>query len=152
MSDENEVQQEESVEGTYHEAVNLWPLAVLGAVAGLVFLLATFLPDAKHREQMVPSGKAYTAIGQIVDCQPMSMSGNGAYRSFVRTPKDEFFSVYWRRDFQPPIFGAALGELKYHQCGSQDGVAVHCFDAFAVSTERVKILDLNPVLPTATKK
>lgn len=153
MSDEPEVQQEgevyndHSVDNSVHHAVNLWPLLLIAVMAATLIASLYFLPDAKHRSDMVPSGKAYTAFGNIVDCQPMSQWGNGPWRSFVRTPKDEFFAVYWRRDFQPPVFGAAIGELKYHQCGTQEGVTVHCFDSFGVTPQRVKMLDLNPSKP-----
>jgi hypothetical protein len=152
MADEDEVKNDgsaevyddHSVDNSVHHAVNLWPLAIIGVVAAALIAASIFLPDAKHRAETVPNGKSYQAIGNIVDCLPLSQFGNGPYRSFVRTPREEFFSVYWRRDFQPPIFGAAIGELKYHQCGQQDGVTVHCFDSFAVSSQRVKVLDLSP--------
>ena len=156
MSDENEVTQQDenaevyndhSTDNSVHHAVNLWPLFLLGAVAAALIAAVTFLPDSEQREKLVPYGKSHVAVGNIIDCQPMTQWGNGPYRSFVRTPKDEIFAIYWRRDFQSPVFGAAIGELKYHQCGTQDGVAVYCFDSYVVSQQRVKILDLGPDIP-----
>lgn len=150
MSEEQEKNQSEevyndhSVDNSVHHAVNLWPIPLFAAIFALTFFIYWFVPDRQEREKRVPNGKAYSSVGQIVDCQPVTMIGNGPYRSFVRTPKDEIFSVYWRRDFQPPMFGAAIGGLKYHECGVQDGVVVHCFDSFAISNDRVKVLDFSP--------
>lgn len=147
-------QEEPPVQGDYHEAVSLWPLLAIALVAAVLIATVTFLPDAKQRAASVPYGKTYSAVGTILDCQAIYGFGNGPYRSFIRTPKDEIFSVYWRRDHQPPPFGMAIGGLKYHECGTQDGVAVHCFDSFAFTGEGAKQLDNNgkPIPQTGAVK
>lgn len=104
------------------------------------FLTTISLLVLKYGEPSIPNGKAYAAVGSVIDCQPIT---GVTYRSYIRTPKDEVFAVYWRRDHQAPTFGIAIGVVRYHECGVQDGTVVHCFDSFTFSGEGAKNLDLN---------
>jgi hypothetical protein len=139
MSDENEVQSGEQA-GDYHEAVNLWPLAVIGALIVGAFLMIQFVPDNAHREKLIPYGKSYTAVGAIMSCMQRQ---DGTFRSMIRTTDDTFFTVLFRSLHEPPSAGMAVGSLKYHECGTAEGETVYCFDSFRLTHESVPVLDNN---------
>lgn len=153
MNDEPEVPQQESqevyddhsVDNSVHHAVNLWPLALIALFAAFVILALFFMPDAKHQSAGIPVGKSYSAVGVIVYCMPtMTPLNNGdIFRVMVRTPDDTFFDTSFRRFHEPPPLGAAVGVLKYHECGKVDGQVVYCFDSFKVTHEGLPPLDNN---------
>lgn len=129
-----------------------WPHVAAFLIAAVVILLfvwwnAPFGRGVKMADRPVvstlPQGKTYTAVGAVLTCNVFTTGqfGAGTYRAMIRTPKDEFFDVFFRQGHEPPNSGPAIGTLKYHECGTLGDQVVHCFDSFAMSGEGLPLLD-----------